>query len=314
MNRNSNATLTADGHPVWLCAAVDRPEEISSALEAAPDGFFLKSDPASARADGPPSEEELLSFYRLAARAAGRKPVTVRTAAARFSAPEADRRTDTDAGAVPAERLLRQLRAVLHPGTGGCFQLLFPLIRQLEDLLRYKELLDRARQELTADGTAPPRASTGMVVEVPAAVTGLEMFTHEINFVCLDEVLLWRSLCLPENHPDRENIDPSFHPALYYQIRLLVDTAHKRRKRVSLFARAAGEPAAVPILIALGLDELIMPAEKIPAVRRIVERLTLPEARLIGAKAISYASSAGIKKYAGEALARLMRRQLPAKR
>ncbi|OAT81764.1 putative PEP-binding protein [Desulfotomaculum copahuensis] len=328
MKTEEHITLTADGHPVRLTALINHPEEAAGAVELGADGLALWDAGLSGnRPDHTPPEEDYRAVFQQAARAAAGRPVTVRTDAAQFypgrettggcacrSGPPPGTGFEghppgrpPDPAAAPPRRLLRQLRAILEAGAGGRFHILFPPLRQVEELKQYRAWLNLAREELAAEGFRPPQPAAGMLVEIPAVTAMLELFAHELNFICLGENLLWHSLVLPEDHPVRRAIDCSFHPALLYQARLLLETAHRRRKKAALSAPAAGEPAAVPLFLAMGLDELIMPAEKIPAVRRVVERLTLPEARLIGAKAMSFPTAAGVKNYAGEALARLMR-------
>lgn len=328
MKVEHRVTLTADGCPVRLTALINRPEEAAAAIELGADGIALWDDGLSGnRSNDPPPEEEYRAVFEQVTRAAAGRPVTIRTAAAQFYPGDETARGDAyapgcrpktpvennssgwlpDSRTTPPRRLSLQLRAILKAGASGCFNILFPLVRQVEELKQYRTWLNRAREELAAEGFCPPQPAAGMLVEIPAVTTTLELFSHELNFICLGEDLLRRSLALPENQPYRDAIDGCFHPALLYQARFLLETAHRRRKKTAMSAPAAGEPAAVPLFLAMGLDEMIMPVEKIPAVRLVVERLTLPEARLIGAKAMSFPTAAGVRNYAGEALARLMR-------
>jgi len=52
-----------------------------------------------------------------------------------------------------------------------------------------------------------------------------------------------------------------FHPAVLRMIHLVVQTAHKKGKKVSVCGEMASDPYAIGILIGLGVDSLSVPTK-----------------------------------------------------
>jgi phosphoenolpyruvate-protein kinase (PTS system EI component) len=59
----------------------------------------------------------------------------------------------------------------------------------------------------------------------------------------------------------------------------------------------AGEPAAIPILLGLGLDEFSMNAPAIPVAKQIIRSVSLEQSRRIATKALSLESAEAVLLY-----------------
>ena len=69
------------------------------------------------------------------------------------------------------------------------------------------------------------------------------------------------------------------HPAVVRLIHATVQAARRHGRPVGVCGEMAGEPALVPLLIGLGVDELSVTPALIPAVKFLLRRLRLSEAR-----------------------------------
>jgi phosphotransferase system enzyme I (PtsI) len=70
-----------------------------------------------------------------------------------------------------------------------------------------------------------------------------------------------------------------------------VEAAHRHKVRVSVCGEMAGDPALVPLLLGLGVDELSSAPSLVPPVKFLIRRLKLNEARELAAFALQCESA-----------------------
>src|SRR5205823_1985290 len=77
-----------------------------------------------------------------------------------------------------------QLRAILRAGGHGQVSLLFPMISTLEEVLRLKRAVARARRDLERQGVAhAAELPIGVMLEVPAAAVYIHRILREVDLV-----------------------------------------------------------------------------------------------------------------------------------
>jgi phosphotransferase system enzyme I (PtsI) len=77
-------------------------------------------------------------------------------------------------------------------------------------------------------------------------------------------------------------------------IRYVVEEGHRAGIHVSMCGEMAGEPAYIPILLGLGLDELSMNPLAIPRMKMLIQSLSREESQRLLNEAMAMASSAEI--------------------
>jgi phosphocarrier protein FPr len=74
-------------------------------------------------------------------------------------------------------------------------------------------------------------------------------------------------------------------------IDLVVRAAHGAGRPVGVCGEAAGDAAALPLLVGLGVDELSVSPNRLPEVRRQLRRLEYQQAQRLAADALSRATT-----------------------
>ena len=83
------------------------------------------------------------------------------------------------------------------------------------------------------------------------------------------------------------------HPAILRLIKGIVEAAHRAKIKVSVCGEMAGDPVMVPLLLGLGVDELSMTPPLLPAVKYLVRKMKLRDAKKLAEKALSRDTAAG---------------------
>ncbi len=75
----------------------------------------------------------------------------------------------------------------------------------------------------------------------------------------------------------------------------MIEAAHSAGKWVGLCGELAGQVAAIPVLLGLGLDEFSMAAGSIPGAKATLARLTLPESQALARRALQLPDAAAVR-------------------
>jgi phosphoenolpyruvate-protein kinase (PTS system EI component) len=309
-------TQTKDGQVVLISAPAYAPEDVEKAAESGADGLgLLSTDFIYLDRHNLPAEDELYETLRLITRKMGERPVTVRLmqlppsrVPALREAGLPDECRGARLGLARPDILLPQLRAFMRAGAAGNLRLLLPAVADVSEILRIKEMINDIHHEL-AGQNIPHEAmpELGVEVEIPAAAVMAPVLAFEVAFFSISEKLIYNTLLLNNNPNHNSGLLHDYTPSFLFQISHLAEEVRKRRKTVAVTAPLAGQMPAVPLLVAIGTNELVMAPEQIEQAREIVSRLTMPRAKLVASKAMSFWSPDEIQRYAEECLARLLK-------
>jgi phosphoenolpyruvate-protein kinase (PTS system EI component) len=186
------------------------------------------------------------------------------------------------------------LRAVLRAGCFGKLKILLPMVATLNELLMVKNKLAEVEQELEAEGIKFCRDyKIGIMLEVPAAVFGLNKFMEHIDFVSIGtNDLLQFTFALDRGRNEDEWTADSFDPVF---LKLLSEAGgivnRYPGKELTICGEMAGNPLAVPLLIGAGIKTFSMPPKMIPGIRKIVPSFSNEECRKILDEALEQLSA-----------------------
>jgi len=303
-DRAAPGPATRDGRRVILTATASTPAEADQAVQLGAEGIGLFTCESLYR-DCPPPEEELLDLYRALAAGGGDRPPVVRLpdldwhqwpGHEREENPALGRRGIRLALAVPA--LLRpQLRAVLQAGALRPLRLALPFVSSVSEVVQVKHLLLELTEELAGQPCAMP--ALGLMADLPAVAAAFDIMAYETRFYHVGDNMI-KYLAGTDNG----SIPDPFDAAFLQQCRVLVENLHRRHKKVAISASIVCEPAAVPVLIGLGFDELAVPAGLLAQTRELVENTHYGASRLIAAKTLSFWDPRQARAYAADALAK----------
>lgn len=189
-----------------------------------------------------------------------------------------------------------QLRAILRASADGNVKIMYPMISGLEELTQSNELVEQCKAELRAAGVPfDENLEIGAMIEIPSAVMIADSLAKRVKFFSIGtNDLIQYTLAVDRlNEKIAYLYDPT-HPAVLRLIKHTVDAAHRHGIWVGVCGEMASDPAMVPLLLGLGVDELSTTPPLVPPIKYIVRRLKLAECQELASFALECESSAEI--------------------
>jgi phosphocarrier protein len=189
------------------------------------------------------------------------------------------------------EVLDAQLRAILSvPDVARC-RIMVPMVASVDEMIAVRAALDALRDEL---GVGP--VQLGAMVETPAAAATADLIAAHSDFLSVgSNDLTQYVLAMDRGNPALAAGIDGLHPAVLRLIEMTCRGAATRGVPVSVCGGLAADPLAAPILVGLGVRTLSVPPARVPAVKALVARLTLPAVQDLAAAALSAASAAEVR-------------------
>jgi phosphotransferase system, enzyme I, PtsP len=290
---------TPDGFKVSLYANTGLLSDINSSLNSGCDGIGLHRTefPFMVR-DRFPGEEEQTDIYRRVLEPFKGRPVVLRTldVGGDKSLPYFPVREDNPFLGWRGIRLtldhpeifLSQLRAMLRADVGvGNLQIMFPMISRLDEVDQALVLLRRALAELLEEGYAVEMPKVGVMIEVPAAVFQIDALAQRVDFLSVGtNDLTQYLLAVDRNNPRVANLYDELHPAVIRALQLVAESGRRYGKPVSVCGSMAGDPAAVILLLAMGVDGLSTSVASLPRIKWVVRTIAQSRARQLLSSAL----------------------------
>ena len=257
-------------------ANIKGPEDIDELLRSGADGVGLfRSEFLFLKGDGTPSEEEQFSAYRSVAEAMDGKETVIRT----FDL-GSDKKADwlempdeknPALGCRGVRLCLRedelfktQLRALLRAAVFGNIRIMIPMVTSVREIDAVRAKLGECAKELSAEHTAYEVPPVGVMVETPAAAMIADRLAKKADFFSIGtNDLIQYTLALDR---EAQELDEYYDPRHEAVLRLIGETAaagHKEKIPTAICGELASDPAAIPALIRLGVDELSVSMPKV---------------------------------------------------
>jgi phosphocarrier protein FPr/phosphocarrier protein len=195
--------------------------------------------------------------------------------------------------------LLRtQLRAALRVKPVGIVRILLPMITDAAELRTVRGLVDELRVEL--GGRAP--VELGAMVETPAAALGAPRILREADFLSIgSNDLTQYTLAMDRGHAELAPRIDALHPAVLQLIAAAAAAGTSAGKMVAVCGGVAADPAAVPLLVGLGVRELSVVPAAVPAIKRLIRSLTIAACAALGARCLALESAAEVRALVAQA-------------
>lgn len=287
-------TVTLDGTDVRLWANAESREDVAEAhaLGAAGVGLYRTEFLFIGSSELPGEEQQFLAYRDLVLGMTGRT-VTIRTLD--LGADKADSSGIALRGepnpalglrgvrlSLARDALLRtQLRAIARASGYGPVRILVPMLTTREEVLAVREALDEVMAQLHAEGHAiAPQLPLGAMIEVPAAALALRSFIRDVDFLSIGtNDLVQYLLAADRNNEALAELYTALHPAVLRVLYDVVSIAARRGRPVAVCGEIAGDPAMVPVLLALGLTELSLHPATLLEVRQVIRGCDLAQLR-----------------------------------
>ncbi|MCG7407642.1 phosphoenolpyruvate--protein phosphotransferase [Paenibacillus sp. ACRRX] len=277
---------TSDHHRIHLAANISSTRELDIAEHNGAESIGLfRTEFMYMDRTYPPNELEQFTVYKEVAQTFQDRPVIIRTLDIGGDKPMDYLQLPEEDNPFLGYRAIRicldrtdvfktQLRAVLRASAFGKVKLMFPMISSFEEVAAAKRLLEAAKEELRQEGTAfDEHLPIGIMIEVPAAAAIADLLAEEVDFFSIGtNDLVQYTLAVDRMNEQIAHMYDPYHPAVLRLIRHTVESAKRSGITVGVCGEMAGDPRAVPLWIALGVDELSMSSRSIPRVKAAIRR------------------------------------------
>ena len=288
---------TLDGLEIRLRANVELPAEFEGVLRYGAQGIGLyRSEFLLARPGVMLSEEEQYLVYSEVARLAGLNGAIIRLFD--LGGDKAGGRADAEPNPALGLRAIRfglryesvmrtQARAIMRAAAKGRLDIVLPMIADVSDVLRAKEITQSEQRKLEAEGIEFGPVRIGAMMEVPSAVLTAATIARVVDFFELGtNDLVQYLLAVDRGNEKVADWFRSLHPAVLQSIWRILDAA----REVSIPAIVCGEMAATPayavLLVGLGAVDFSMAPSSIPRVRRALAQIDSGVACSIAARCL----------------------------
>ncbi|MCA9548862.1 MAG: phosphoenolpyruvate--protein phosphotransferase [Myxococcales bacterium] len=197
-----------------------------------------------------------------------------------------------------------QLEGILRAAVHGKVQVLLPLVTELEELRRTRQIITELEADLEARGRPHVKnIPVGIMVETPASAVVADLLAREADFLAIGtNDLVQYTLATDRSNEDVAYLYRPCHPAVLR----LIDSVCRGADSQGIPARICGEMAAdpfhTPLLIGLGLRSFSMTARSIPVVKRMIRRLSAAECREFAQEALKMSCARDVETALAERL------------
>ncbi|CUB00723.1 phosphoenolpyruvate--protein phosphotransferase [Pannonibacter indicus] len=172
--------------------------------------------------------------------------------------------------------LLRtQVRALLRAAAGRELKLMFPMVSEVSEFHRAKELVERELKHARRHGhDVPDSIRLGVMIEVPSLLFQLDELFQAVDFASIGSNDLFQFFCAVDRGNTRvadryDTLGPGFLRAL----KQIVDVAGRHHVPVTLCGEIAGKPLEAMALIGIGYRSLSMSPASLGPVKAMLRSL-----------------------------------------
>lgn len=275
--------ITLDGRKVKLYANIGNANDVMAvkAIDAAGIGLF-RSEFIYLGKEDYPTEEEQFNIYKAVAENMAGRPVIIRTLDI-----GADKQCDyfnMDKEDNPALglRAIRicltrtdifktQLRALYRASAYGNINIMYPMIANMWEIDRIKELENEVKAELRQQGIDIGSPKTGIMIETPAAVMISDELAKKVDFFSIGtNDLTQYTLAVDRQNSRLDAFFDPHHPAVLKMIKMVVDNAHSAGIWAGICGELGADMSLIKEFLKMGVDELSVSPGRILPIRQII--------------------------------------------
>ncbi len=299
---------TTDGIKLEVMGNIELPEEVVSVINYGGDGIGLyRTEFQYLSQRDFPNEHDLFENYKDVVEVMAPNPVTIRTLDVSGDKAISYASNSDEKNPVLGLRGIRyclknpdvfktQLRAVLRASAFGPVRILLPMISCHDEVLAAKKILKKAADSLDKEGILfDDNIEVGIMIEVPSAAIMADVMARDVDFFSIGtNDLIQYSLAVDRVNRQVAHLYQPLNPAIIRMIKYVADTAKNNDVEVCMCGEMAGDPVNIPILLGLGVSNLSMNPQSIPAIKKIIRSLNVKDATLFVKDVLKETSETGI--------------------
>lgn len=282
--------VTLDGTKIKLYANIGNVKDIALVLanDAAGIGLFRSEFIYLERTDFP-TEEEQFNIYKTVAENMAGKPAIIRTldigADKQCDYFNLDKE-DNPALGVRAIRICltrtdifkTQLRALYRASAYGNIHIMYPMIANMWEIDRIKEIENEVKAELAAQEIKIGSPKTGIMIETPAAAMISDELAKKVDFFSIGtNDLTQYTLAVDRQNPKLDTFFDAHHPAVLKMIKMVVDNAHRSGIWAGICGELGADTSLTQKFLEMGVDELSVSPGRILPIRKIIRDTDVSE-------------------------------------
>jgi len=281
---NNEKATTKDNVEISLLANIEFSHEITEVSEFNADGVGLYRTEALFIENGTiPTEDQQFKVYKKIAKSLKKDPFIIRTIDLGGDKLIEGLTDKEELNPFLGWRAIRfcldnpqifkpQLRAILKAAAYGNVRILLPMVNSIAEILQVKELLSEARHELQTIGyNLPSKVDLGVMVETPAAAIMASTIGKYVDFLSIgSNDLTQYTLAVDRTNSKVAQSYSSFDPSVIRLMHITTKAGIENNIPVSICGEFASVPAAVPILLGIGLRSLSVTPHFIPRIKKII--------------------------------------------
>jgi phosphoenolpyruvate-protein phosphotransferase len=268
-------------HGVAVTANVSSPLEAAAAALAEADGIGLvRTELLFLGRHTPPTVEEQRATYAHIRAKFGDRPIVFRTLDVGGDKPASWQHGPAEANPALGVRGVRlgqrqpdllddQLRALIEAASDGELRVMLPMVATREELDAVRVELDAVVERVArTNQVRPSTVQLGVMIEVPSAALMADALAEAADFLSIGtNDLVQYTLAADRTNPELVDLASVLQPAVLRLIDGVVRAARTHGRHVAVCGEAAGDPAVIPLLVGLGVEELSITPGAIASVR-----------------------------------------------
>jgi phosphotransferase system enzyme I (PtsP) len=171
------------------------------------------------------------------------------------------------------------------------------MISNPKEVDQAKDLLERAYQDLLREGLVTVKPPLGVLIEVPAAIYQITSLAQRVDFFSIGTNDLTQYLLAANRNNARvATLCDSLNPAVTRAIYDAVQGAQRYARPISVCGEMAGDPAAVLVLLGMGISTLSMASPNLPRIKWVIRSFTHCRARELLEEALNLEDATQVRK------------------
>lgn len=310
--------VTPDQQLVQLRANIDLPSEAAVARSHGARGIGLyRTEFFVVGRSSPPQEDEQYRSYREVIEVFPDDPVYIRTFDLGGDKFPLFLRMPVEENPFLGWRAIRvcldmpdmfraQLRALLRATAHGDVRIMLPLIDDIDEVRRTREMLEEEAEQLRREGIPfDPEYRLGIMIETPAAaLTAHELARHADFFSIGTNDLVQYALAVDRGNARLAKLYTPFHPAILRLLRVTVEAGRDAGIEVSVCGEMASDPLAAYLLLGLDITALSVGPASLPEIKKVIRSVPLVDARASVKAAFEAATPDEVVEVLGQGLSR----------
>ena len=290
---HDDAAETRDGHRIILSANIERAADVEGVLQCGATGVGLfRTEFLFINRSDLPGEEEQFAAYRKVTESLAPDPVIIRTLDLGGDKLLSHVNVAAEMNPFLGWRAIRlcleekdlfrtQLRAILRASVFGNLKIMYPMISGVEELEAANVLLDECREQLRDEGVAfAEDVEIGVMIETPSAAMIADRLARRVKFFSIGtNDLIQYTLAVDRLNEKIAHLYEPTHPSILRLIKATVDAGQAHGIWTGICGEMAGDLAAVPLLLGLGVSELSVTPSMVPRVKMLIRSIEMSEAR-----------------------------------